>query len=76
MNGAGNGIDARTGYQRGHIYLQKGILVAALPEGVYGISIITEIELRGFAGLTGEQRQWLQAFLDNIHIVGLDEDIK
>jgi predicted nucleic acid-binding protein len=58
------------------IYLQKGMLAAPLPQGAYGISIITEIELRGFQGLTDPQRGWLKAFLDSVYIIGLTEDIK
>jgi predicted nucleic acid-binding protein len=58
------------------IYFQKGMLVGPLPEGIYGISVITEIELRGFTGLTSEQRHWLQTFFDNIHIIGLTDGIK
>ncbi|MGZ8217089.1 type II toxin-antitoxin system VapC family toxin [Methylomagnum sp.] len=58
------------------IYLQKGLLAAPLPEGVYGISIITEIELRSFSDLTADQQAWLRRFLDSIYIVGLTEAIK
>lgn len=58
------------------IYLQKGMLVAPLPQGIYGISIITEIELRGFPGLTDPQRGWLMSFLDSVYILGLNEAIK
>ncbi|MGA7978881.1 MAG: hypothetical protein WCA32_01480 [Chromatiaceae bacterium] len=37
------------------IYLQKGLLAAPLPAGCFAISVVTEIELRGFAGLNAEQ---------------------
>lgn len=58
------------------IYLQKGMLAAPLPEGLYGISIITEIELRGFPGLVSTQRDWLAGFFDSIHVVGLTDGVK
>ncbi|MBF0628667.1 MAG: PIN domain-containing protein [Magnetococcales bacterium] len=40
------------------------------------ISLITEIELRGFSGLSSEQENWLGQFLADIHIIGIDYDIK
>lgn len=58
------------------IYLQKGLLAEPLPHGSAAISIITEIELRGFPGLLAEQAIWLGRFLASIHSVGITSDIK
>ena len=58
------------------IYLQKGWLAEALPKGHMAISVITEIELRGFPGLSAEQEEYLTRFLAEIRIESLDKDIK
>ena len=58
------------------IYLQKGLLAEPLPHGSAAISIITEIELRGFPGLLVEQTLWLGRFLASIHSLGITSDIK
>ena len=39
------------------IYLQKGMLAEPLPRGHYFISVITEMELLSFHGLSKEQRE-------------------
>ena len=54
------------------IYLQKGLLDEVLPHGNTAISVITEIELRGFSGLLPDQETWLVRFLSSIQIIGLD----
>ncbi len=48
------------------IYLQKGLLDEKLPYGCIAISMISEIELRGFPGLVTDQETGLLRFLDNI----------
>lgn len=58
------------------ICLQKGLLTEPLPHGVFAISVISEIELRGFAGLNGQQQDWLARFLATITIVDIDSGIK
>ncbi len=58
------------------IYLQKGLLDQPLPPGNMAISVISEIELRGFPGLTADQETWLLRFLNNIQIIDLRSDIK
>ncbi len=58
------------------IYLQQGRLAAPLPHGRYGISVITEMELLSFAGLTDTQMQWLHRFLDAVVCVELGPDIR
>ena len=58
------------------IYLQKGLLARPLPRGEYLLSVISELELRSFHGLDAESQSWLNAFLSDISIVELDEQIK
>ncbi|MBF0295976.1 MAG: type II toxin-antitoxin system VapC family toxin [Magnetococcales bacterium] len=58
------------------IYLHKGLLKDPLPTGRMAISFITEIELRGFPGLSSEQEAWLARFFANIQHIGLSEEIK
>ncbi len=58
------------------IYLQKGVLKDGLPDGRMAISVITEIELRGFPGLSGKQVVWLTRFFSSLPIIGLEDDIK
>lgn len=58
------------------IYLQKGLLATTLPAGDYAISVITEMELLSFRGITDQEQIWLQKFLSQIHIMELDKDIK
>lgn len=58
------------------IYLQKGVLQKSLPIAHYGISIITEIELRAHPALTLQQRHWLELFINDIQVVGLTNTIK
>ncbi len=58
------------------IYLQKGLLAQPLPVGRYAISVITEMELLSFSGLTDEQHAWLQRFIDSMVVVGIDAEVK
>ena len=58
------------------IYLQKCLLARPLPRGEYLLSVISELELRSFHGLDAESQSWLNAFLSDISIVELDEQIK
>jgi len=58
------------------IYLQKGLLQEPLPPGEYLISVITEIELLSFPGLTEPQRIWLQRLIDDLEVVELDVGVK
>mgnify|MGYP006276337319 CR=1 FL=1 len=58
------------------IYLQKGLLVHQLPRGEYLLSVISELELRSFHGLDATSQSWLNAFLAEISIVELDEQVK
>lgn len=58
------------------ICLQKGLLTEPLPPSIFAISVISEIELRGFAGLNSQQQNWLARFLATITIVDLDSILK
>ena len=58
------------------IYLQKGMLAEPLPRGHYFISVITEMELLSFHGLSEEQKQWLHRFIDTIGLIGLENNVK
>ncbi len=57
------------------IYLQKGLLARPLSRGEYLLSGISELELRSFHGLDAESQSWLNAFLSDISILELDEQI-
>ena len=58
------------------IYLQKGMLAKPLPRGYYFISVITEMELLSFHGLSNEQDRWLRRFIDAIGLIDIDSNIK
>ncbi len=58
------------------IYLQKGLLAEALPVGAYSISIITEMELLSFSGLTESQQDWLNRFIAELGVIGIDGEVK
>ena len=58
------------------IYLQKGLLAEALPVGEYSISVITEMELLSFSELAESQRDWLNRFIAELEVIGIDEEVK
>jgi len=58
------------------IYLQQGKLLEPLPVGRYGISVITEMELRSFVGLADEESLWLKRFIGAVVSIGLELNIK
>jgi len=58
------------------IYLQKGKLKNPLPPDEYSISIITEIELLSFSGLSKNQAIWLNRFIEDIIVLPLDDSVK
>jgi predicted nucleic acid-binding protein len=58
------------------IYLQKGLLAAPLPPGRFALSIITEIELRSFSGLTEAQEDALKGLFASLSIIPLDGAVK
>lgn len=58
------------------IYLHRGLLADVLPKGNHAISIITEIELRSFSGLSEGQEEWLNRFIDVVNVIDLDSQVK
>ena len=58
------------------IDLQKGLLARSLPRGVYLLSVISELELRSIHGLDATSQSSLNAFLAEISIVELNEQVK
>jgi predicted nucleic acid-binding protein len=58
------------------IYAQKGVLAEPLPTGHYFVSIITEIELLSFSDLADEQERALLELLNDVSVVGIDEETK
>ena len=59
------------------IYLVSGRLVFPLPEGQYSVSIITEIELLSFSGLSAEEEQKIRELLlllDRVHLTDAVRD--
>ena len=61
------------------IYLVNGRLIVPLPNGKYSVSIITEIELLSFSGLSVEEEQKIRdllLLLDRVHLTDAvrDED--
>ena len=58
------------------IYLLNNQLARPLTEDEYGISIITEIELLSFPGLSQQHETLLRNFFRDIRILPLNEDVK
>lgn len=59
------------------IYLVSGRLVLPLPNGKYSVSIITEIELLSFSGLSVEEEQKIRdllLLLDRVHLTDAVRD--
>lgn len=58
------------------IYLLNDRLAENLPNGRYGYSVITEIELLSFPALTTTDAQIINNYLSNIVLLNLTETIK
>lgn len=58
------------------IDLHKGLLAQPLPAGTFALSVITEIELRGFPGLTPDQEAVLTRFFAAVPVIGLLDTVK
>jgi predicted nucleic acid-binding protein len=58
------------------LYYLGGRLTTPLPNGLYHISIITEMELLSYPNLTQAEEQQIQSFLSQVLIVDIDEQIK
>lgn len=58
------------------IYLVSGCLALPLPDGRYSISIITEIELLSFAGISAEEEQRIRDLLLLLDRVQLTDAVR
>jgi predicted nucleic acid-binding protein len=58
------------------LYYLGGRLTAALPDGSYHISIITEMELFSYPSLSNAEERRIQSFLSELLIVNIDQPIK
>lgn len=58
------------------IYLVSGHLALPLPDGRYSISIITEIELLSFAGISAEEEQRIRDLLLLLDRVQLTDAVR
>ena len=58
------------------IYLVNGRLALPLPEGKYSISIITEIELLSFAGMSDEEDRRIRDLLQVLDRVQLSDSVR
>jgi predicted nucleic acid-binding protein len=58
------------------LYLLGGRLAERLPEGEYFVSVITEMELLSYPALDEKGERAIRDLLEDVNIVGLDEDIK
>ncbi|MFA5924862.1 MAG: type II toxin-antitoxin system VapC family toxin [Methylococcaceae bacterium] len=58
------------------IYLVNGSLASPLPDGQYSVSIITEIELLSFSGLSAEEEQKIRDLLLLLDRVNLTDEVR
>ena len=58
------------------IFLLNGSLASPLPKGNYSISIITEIELLSFAGLSDQEEQKIRDFLSVLDRIPLSDSVR
>lgn len=58
------------------IYLQSGQIADPLPPAKYGLSVISEMELLAFSGLTPAQERWLRHFIANVALIELDAAVR
>ncbi|HEX4085969.1 MAG TPA: type II toxin-antitoxin system VapC family toxin [Chthoniobacteraceae bacterium] len=58
------------------LYLLGGKLAAPLPEGGYGVSVITEMELLSWPSLTAEEEERVIAFLASVILCDLTPGVR
>lgn len=58
------------------IYLVNGRLASPLPEGKYSISVITEIELLSFSGLSHEEEQRIRNLMRVLDRIQLSDTVR
>ncbi len=57
------------------LYFLAGKLISPLPDNDYCISVITQLELLSFPSLNDESENMIQAFIDQVEIIGLTPEI-
>ena len=58
------------------LYLLGGRLAAPLPEGEYGVSVVTEMEMLAWPSLTPEEEARVRAFLGTVVLCELTAPIR
>lgn len=58
------------------LYLLGGRLAAPLPQGEYGVSVITEMELLAWPSLTSVEEEKVRAFLASVELCELTAAIR
>jgi predicted nucleic acid-binding protein len=58
------------------LYFLGGRLLNPLPTGEFYVSIISEMELLSYPSLSVDESLRIQEFLDQVILVGLDDDVK
>lgn len=58
------------------LYFLGGCLAEPLPVGKYGISVITELELLAYPGLSREEADQLEVFISKIAVIDLTLSVK
>ena len=58
------------------LYLLGGRLAAPLPEGEYGVSVVTEMEMLAWPSLTPEEEARVRAFLGTVELCELTAPIR
>lgn len=58
------------------LYHLGGRLTVSMPNGLYHVSIITEMELLSYPNLSQTEEQQVRNFLAQLLIVGIDDSIK
>lgn len=58
------------------VYVIDGKLAAPLPTGVFGASVITEIELLAKPGMTSQEIATVRAFLQRLTLIDLEPAIR
>lgn len=58
------------------LYLLRGELAKPLPPGVYYLSVISELELLSYGGITDTEHEAIQEFLDCVSVVELSSEVR
>ena len=58
------------------LYFLSGRLAEPLPAGKYTISVITELELLAYPGLSGQEADQVETFISKISVAELTSSVK